>query len=207
MRSLADVFRWTALPAAKRQTFLDAATMLLEHDPEIKKLTPRKRSALLQGDMEDPKHEVQIIARLNRAVVDLVQEIEAAGWLQQNIPAATTHRVLAAAVIAKALRGVSDLPTLDAAATLLYRLQKQSSTERNREHGRAGQAMKDGQKRLDREAKLKLLQMAAAVLRREKPALKTKSQRAKWLLKHGFRDSAPNPKALIELARRNGFEI
>lgn len=165
---------------------------------------------MLRGDFESLEKQAEAIKRLEQAIINVGKDIEAENWgadwdeikkLPDGEFRRRGRRILAATFIRKALRGTNDEHTFSETTNLLFQLQRDVTFDRDRENG------KNELKRISRRNVLERLEKAAADLRQEKPALKTKSQRANWLLKHGFSDIAPNPKALIELARRSDIEI
>lgn len=218
MRSLADVFRWAALPAAlralpakDREIFLNAATVLLDLDPRTKEKPRSERSAILRGDLESPKEQFEAVKRLEQAIINVGKDIGAENWganwdeikkLPEGVLRRRGRRVIAANIIRKVLRSPCEELTFARSVNLLFLLQKDVTFDRDRENG------KNDLMRFSQKAELERLERAAATLRLEEPDLKKKSRRAKWLReKNGFHTLAPNPKALIECARRNGIEI
>jgi hypothetical protein len=221
MRSLADVFRWAALPAAlrtlpavEREIFLNAATVLLDLDPRTKRRSRQARSAILRGDFESQEEQCEAVRRLELAFINVGKDAKAEKWdadwdeikkLPEGELRRRGRRIFAAGIIGIVLENRCGELTFAQLMNLLFLLQRDVNFENDSERGWSAAEQKNGPNRPARLAELNRLADAASALRLRKPNL-TQSARAGALSKDFFDDKLSS-KALILRAKRAGIEI
>ena len=191
---------------ADRGQFLEAARMLFDLDPELKRKPWSRRNRILNLPADTAPQREKIEALLRECIKRV---IEAGRTLDRSDSAESVllgRRILAAYVIARGLPARQDQVELLRATILLHKLNEDAQASNKAERARKARAL-DG-KRGARKAEWKALRDAAAELRSSPNAPPGKTDRARVLTRQLRARLGPRtPKALMELARRHHIEI
>jgi hypothetical protein len=177
-----------------RKRFMEAARVLFELDPDIKRLSQRQRSKLISG----PASAEALAQAIMRAFRDIPM-----GEIKPD--ADLTRRVLAAYVVARCFPSGQDRLVLSKATHLLRDIRDQARADSLRVNGRKCHEQNPRKKSPKDKALETSLRQEAARIRENAPSLR-KTDRARRLMRHsGGRFTSH--KALMMWMHRRGIEI